>query len=198
MLRKALLALAAPRHRAAVHGGTAGSAQRGPGPERLGRALCEYLERYPSERLPHAGGLAATVVVLMPLDTLTGGLGAAQLDTGGHLSPGLARRLACEAGIVPAVLGSGSQVLDLGRKRRFHTEPQRLAKIVEDRHCTAEGCDWPPGLCHLHHDIPWHRGGATNTHHARLLCPRHHARAHDPAYTTTHLPNGKITFTRRT
>jgi hypothetical protein len=31
-----------------------------------------------------------------------------------------------------------------------------------------------------------------------LLCPRHHARAHDPAYEITKLPEGKIRFHRRT
>ncbi len=122
---------------------------------------------------------------------------AANLDTGETISASLARKLACEAGIIPAVLGGKSQVLDLGRTRRFHTGPQRIAKTIEQRGCTAEGCDWPPGLCHLHHPIPWSRGGGTDND-GLLLCPRHHARAHDPTYTTTHLPGGKVAFTRRT
>ena len=102
-----------------------------PGPERMGRALCEYVERYPTDRLPDAGGLAATVVVTMTLETLMGGLKAAQLDTGARISPGAARRMACEAGIIPVVLGGKSEVLDVGRKRRFHTK--------------ACGSRWPPG-----------------------------------------------------
>ena len=61
MLRKALLALAAPRHLAA----TEGRVPRRPGPERLGAAFAEYVERYPADRLPAAGGVAATVVVTM-------------------------------------------------------------------------------------------------------------------------------------
>ena len=52
------------------------------------------------------GGVSATVVVTMTVDTLMGGLKAAQLDTGHRISPGLARRLACRAGIIPAVLGA--------------------------------------------------------------------------------------------
>ena len=96
------------------------------------------------------------------------------------------------------MLGGAGQVLDLGRKRRFHTEPQRIALGVRDGGCTAEGCDWPPGLCHAHHDPPWSAGGVTDIDHARLLCPHHHARAHDPDYRTTHLPGGKVAFTRRT
>ena len=81
----------------------------------------------------------------MTLETLDGRLKAA------HLDAGAARRLACEAGIIPAVLGGRSQVLDLGRKKRFHTEAQRIAKTIEAGGCEIEGCDWPPGQCHLHH-----------------------------------------------
>ena len=114
-------------------------------PERLGQAFVEYIQRYPANRLPKAGGLTATVVVTMTLDTLLGGLKAAQLDTGETISPGAARRLACEAGIIPAVLGGNSQVLDLGRKTRFHTEAQRIAKTIEAGGCEADGCDRPPG-----------------------------------------------------
>ena len=119
------------------------------------QAFMEYIERYPTDQLPHAGGVSATVVVTMGMDTLLGGLKAAQLDTGHRISPGLARRLACQAGIIPAVLGGQSQVLDLGRKTRFHTEAQRIALAIEQGGCTAEGCDWPPGMCHAHHDQPW-------------------------------------------
>ena len=31
-----------------------------------------------------------------------------------------------------------------------------------------------------------------------LLCPRHHARAHDPSYELARHPTGKISFHRRT
>jgi hypothetical protein len=196
MFKKALLAIAAPKHRTAVDGRAPVPGR--PSAQKLGQALMEYLETYPAEKLPHSGGVSATVVVTMPLETLIGGLKAAQLDTGHRISPGLARRLACEAGIIPAVLGSRSQVLDLGRKARFHTEPQRIALAIEQGGCTAEGCDWPPGMCHAHHDRPFSRGGATSVRNGRLLCPSHHARAHDPTYEMTKLPGGKVRFHRRT
>jgi hypothetical protein len=195
MLKKALLAIAAPKHQAAVHGAVP---VRRPGPERLGKAFLDYVERYPTKQLPKAGGLNATVVVTMTLETLNGGLKAAQLDTGERISASQARLLACEAGIIPIVLGSASQVLDVGRKHRFHHEPQRIAIGVRDQSCTAQGCDWPPGLCHVHHDTPWHLGGHTSVKDGRLLCPRHHARAHDSAYTMSRLPAGTVVFTRLT
>ena len=134
----------------------------------------------------------------MPLDTLMGELKAAHLDTGETISPGQARRLACEAGIIPAVLGGNSQVLDLGRTKRFATEAQRIAKTIEAGGCEIEGCDWPPGMCHLHHPIRWADGGQTNRDDHIMICPCHHTRAHDPRYTMTRLPTGKYTFHRRT
>ena len=133
----------------------------------------------------------------MHLDTLMGGLKAAHLDTGETISPGPARRLACEAGIIPAVLDGKSQVLDLGRKKRFHTEAQRIAKTIEAGGCEVEGCDAPPGMTHLHHPIRWADGGKTNRD-AIMICPWHHARAHDQRYNMTKLPTGKYAFHRRT
>ena len=107
----------------------------------MGRALCEYISRYPAERLPKAGGLNATIVVTMTLDSLLGGLKAAQLDTGGVVAASLARRMACEAGIIPTVLGGNSEVLDLGRTKRFYDRPQRIKALIEHRGCAVEGCD---------------------------------------------------------
>src|SRR3954452_10156961 len=109
-LKKALWAIASPRHQASK-GPLGDRAQRRPTPERLGQAFSDYVLRYPAKRLPKAGGLNATVVVLMPLDTLMGKLKAAHLDTGEPISPAMARKLACQAGIIPAVLGGKSQVL---------------------------------------------------------------------------------------
>ncbi|WP_367650380.1 DUF222 domain-containing protein [Nocardioides sp. zg-DK7169] len=197
MLRAALLAIAAPKHQQAVNGAGTMAGERRPGPERLGHAFCDYLERYPTDRLPEAGGVAATIVVTMPLESLLGGLRAAHLHTGETISATEARRLACEAGLVPAVLDGQGRPLDVGRRRRLHTKTHRIALAIRDGGCTAEGCDWPPGLCHAHHDLPWSQGGGTSVDGGRLLCPRHHARAHDPGYETKHLSGGKVAFHRR-
>jgi len=139
------------------------------------------------------------VVATMELETLLGGLRAASLDTGGRISAGQARRLACRAGIIPIVLGGTSVVLDAGRKRRFHSEAQRIALGVRDGGCTAAGCDAPPALCQAHHDeVPWSRNGGTSVDKGRLLCPRHHTRIHDLAFQHSLDKHGKVRFTRRT
>jgi hypothetical protein len=192
-LKKALHAIAAPRHQASK--GALG--ERLPTPERLGRAFGDYVTRYPTKKLPKAGGLNATVVVLMPLETLMGSLKAAHLDTGETISPSQARRLACEAGIIPAVLGGNSQLLDLGRKARFYNEAQRIAKTIEAGGCEVDGCDWPPGSCHLHHPTRWADGGETNRDGV-MICPCHHSRSPRLPLHHDKQPNGRYRFHRRT
>jgi hypothetical protein len=147
--------------------------------------------------LPRAGGVDATIVVTMTLETLLGEDHAATLDTGERITAGEVRRLACEAQIIPMVLGHSSEVLDLGRSRPFHTRAQRIAIAHRDHTCTAVGCDWPASMCHVHHDIPWARGSPTTVDDARLLCPRHHGYAHSPTYAMTKAKHGRVTFTRQ-
>ena len=200
MLTKALHALDSPRRVRPSRDSQEGV--RPPGPERMGQAFCELLERLPARRLPGAGGASATVVVMLDCDKLLSGLGAAHLDTGEALSAGLARRLACQAGVVPAVyrrlVDGPSEVLDLGRRRRLHDPAQRLALTVRDRGCTAEGCDGPGAWCHAHHEVPWSAGGATSVANGRLLCAFHHGKAHSPSYEVARLPSGRVRFHRRT
>ncbi|WP_134738101.1 HNH endonuclease signature motif containing protein [Nocardioides sp. 503] len=185
-LRKPLNALAAPK------AGGEGSTPHG-----MGLAFIEYLNRFPTKKLPQAGGMDATVVVTMTLETLMGGLKAAHLDTGTPISPGLARRMACEAGVIPVVLGGKSQVLDVGRKMRFHTKAQRIAMAVRDGGCIALGCDRPSAWCHAHHLDPWAQGGDTSVERGGLLCTGHHPLAHHPGYVMTHHPGGKVSFHKR-
>src|SRR6478735_513493 len=195
MLKKMLLALAAPKHVAATQGA---GVERRPGPERMGRAFGELIERISARDLPKVGGRDATIVVTIDLDTLLGRLHkAGVLDTGERISPAEARRLACTARIIPIVLGGKSEILDVARAQRFFTRAQQVAMGIRDGGCVTEGCDWPPWMCHAHHWKKWTDGGATDMANGALLCPRHHARAHDPTYEMTHHPHGKITFHRR-
>lgn len=163
----------------------------------MGEAFCEYIENYPVDELPRAGGTSASIVLTIDQAVIFEGLAkAGQLETGERLAPSVARRLACRHGVLPAVMAGSSCVLDLGRRRRFHTPAQRLAMSIEQGGCRAEGCDWPPGMCHAHHPVPWSQGGATDKD-GDLLCPRHHHLIHDPGYRHTRLPDGSIRFHRR-
>jgi hypothetical protein len=108
MLNVALDSLASPKRPDAIGRGALdddGRVVQRAAPEIFGQAFVELIERYPAKKLPKAGGGLATVIVTIPIEALEGGLGVATLSTGGHLSVGAARRLACHAGIIPQVLG---------------------------------------------------------------------------------------------
>ena len=166
---------------------------------RMGQGLCTVLEHLPVDGFGDHGGLAATVIVTVDHDTLKSGLGAAALVDGTEISPGEARRLACGAGIIPAVLGGGSAVLDLGREQRLFNRAQRVAMTLRDKGCRAEGCDRPPSWTEAHHlTRPWAEGGNTNLADGILLCGHHHRLAHHPDYTHQRLPNGDLRYHRRT
>ena len=147
---------------------------------RHGQAFVELLEHLDTDRLN--GKVAATVVVTIDHERLRQNLGAAHLDTGHDLSASEARRLACSAGLLPAVLRGSSLPLDLGRSNRFFSEAQRVALATTYDECSAEGCDRPYAWCELHHEDPWAAGGATDLHLAVPLCRFHHRRVHDPGY----------------
>jgi hypothetical protein len=69
-------------------------------------------------------------------------------------------------------------------------------KTIETGGCEVEGCDWPPGMTHMHHPTRWADGGETNRD-GIMICPPHHARAHDSRYSMAKQPNGKYGFHRR-
>lgn len=197
MLTRHLLALANPaRHTEAELRDESGDWK--PLRRRLGQALIEYVERYPVEATPQTAGVNATVVVTMTLEQLLADHATALLDDGSRMSAGQARRLACEAGIIPVVLDSKSQPLDLGRAARLFTKAQRVALGLRDGGCTAKGCETSASGCHAHHDDPWSRLGLTDLANGRLLCPRHHRLAHDSRHAMTIHSDNKVTFVLRT
>jgi hypothetical protein len=141
--------------------------------------------------IEHTRPVHATVIVTMPLEALRRGLaGAGQLDTGGTLSAAAARRLACAAGIVPAVLGGESEVLDLGRTRRAFSTAQKCVFRVRDRGCIAPGCDRAPAACDGHHQTEWDNGGPTDLANGALLCEFHHQQVHRQGWQVQLAANG--------
>jgi hypothetical protein len=166
--------------------------------EKRGQAFSELIDRIPNGKLPKTGGCDPTAVVILELDTLLGGLKAARLDTGQAISPGAARRLAAQHGIIPAVLGSDSEVLDLGRKARFYNRKQRLAMSLQQGGvCAVEGCTRPATWGDAHHLVQWQSSGRTDVSDGVLICRRHHTYADHPDYQVRRLRPGRIRLNRR-
>ena len=78
------------------------------------------------------------------------------------LGPQTVRRLACDAGIIPAVLAGTGQILDLGGYRRAFTSAQVRALWLRDRHRTYPGCTVPGTWADAHHIRHWADGGPTD------------------------------------
>ena len=93
--------------------------------------------------------------------------------------------MACDAAIIPAVLGGRSELLDLGRTARLVTPKMFLALCLRDQGCTFPGCTRPPTWCDAHHCIHWCDGGPTDLTNMVLLCARHHTIVHQKGYTAT-------------
>ncbi len=166
--------------------------------QRLGTAFGAFLEAVDPARLPLHGGDATTLLVTLDLEVLRSGLGVAQVGDE-PLSATQARRLACTASIIPAVLGGAGQVLDLGRSRRLFTPAQRKALAATQPTCRATGCDIPAAWCEAHHaGDPWAAGGRTDLADGVLLCSYHHHRAHERSCRTERLADGGVRFHRRT
>lgn len=175
-----------------------GSLGRRPHSERMGEAFGALLERLPARLLPQHGGSATTLVVTVDHTQLRDALGVAELATGGRISAGEARRLACTADLVPVVLGGPSEVLDVGRTSRLFRPAQRIALMLRDRGCRAVGCTIPAAWCEAHHlGTPWAAGGRTDLADGALLCSHHHHRIHDPGYDHELTARGEISFHRR-
>lgn len=118
---------------------------------------------------------AAQISVLMREQDLRDRVaGRGLLADGTEMSAGELRRLACDAALIPVVLGGRSEILDLGRTRRLASPALRFAVGLRDGHCAFPGCEVALHRCELHHVRPWQDGGATCLENLVALCVRHH------------------------
>ena len=157
-----------------------------PAERRRAEALIEICRRATA-----AGGAApattkAQVVVTIDYERLAGAIrGAGRTLDGTVLSPQAVRKLACDASIIPMVLGSQSQPLDVGRTKRLVTPALLAALWARDKGCTFPGCGRPPQWCDAHHVRHWADGGPTNLTNLTLLCAHHHTFVHTHDLTAT-------------
>lgn len=126
-------------------------------------------------RLPRLAGDRPRLVVTLCYDLLRDCAEQAGLLTDGTpITAGELRRLLCDADIVPAVLGTQSDILDVGREQRLVTPEIRRALALRDGGCAFPGCKAPEHSCEAHHIVPWWAGGRTSLDNLVLLCPHHH------------------------
>lgn len=149
------------------------------------------------------GGAATVVHVSITLAELLAGLSGLEGHDGSGrvlgsrarqtmLAPSTVRQLACDADVIPVVLGADGEVVDLGRATRLFTRGQRRALWHRDDGCTFPGCTAPAAWTQAHHLVHWADGGPSDLHNAALLCQRHHTLVHDRRLIAAlHLPDDR-------
>ena len=108
-------------------GSTGGSTPK-PAPKLLPLDHAESCNSNPSPR--------HSLVVATSYEALASGIGSADIQGHGPITASAARRLACDYNIIPAVLGTNSEVLDLGVPNRLATPKQRFHIAL----CDAAAC----------------------------------------------------------
>ena len=101
----------------------------------------------------------------------------------GPVTASTIRKIACDADIIPVLLGGEGRILDIGRASRIFPPHLRKALIARDRGCAFPGCTIPAPWCEAHHISYWSRGGTTGTENGTLLCSHHHHLIHKEAWT---------------
>ena len=144
--------------------------------------------RMAAEAAPQAGGERPHVAVTIDWETLRDGYtrrpqDGATLDNGVPLHPATARRLACDARIIPVLLGSAGQPLDIGRATRSIPTGLRRAPVLRDRGCRFAFCDRGPEWTDGHHVDHWAHGGTTWLDGLVLLCRAHHTAVHEGGWS---------------
>ncbi|MFS0716313.1 DUF222 domain-containing protein [Arthrobacter sp. 1P04PC] len=128
--------------------------------------------------LPAAGGLRPQVMVTIDYrdlrERIESSEGTASMLFAGPVTASTVRKIACDADIIPVVLGGEGRVLDIGRASRVFPPHIRKALVARDQGCAFPGCSIPAPWCEAHHIDYWSRGGATSTDNGVLLCSHHH------------------------
>ena len=145
---------------------------------------------------PSFAGSPVGVLVTIPYDVLEGRLREAwlTLPSGMRISAGTARRLACDAEILPTVMGTKGEVLDIGRATRQWTSAQRRAAWLEQGgRCAFPKCQ--RRCVELHHIEWWSHGGSTSLDNGAWLCAFHHWLVHEGGWTLKRGPDRSFVWT---
>ena len=166
-----------------------------------GQRRADALTRMCADHLAHgdsavSGGFPPQVTITACYETLLGMLEATgcQTEDCGLLTPGIVRKILCDAEVIPVILGGESLPLDIGRAKR--TAPWWLRRLLDirDQGCVIPGCLSRPRYCDAHHVIHWLYGGPTNLDNLCLLCAHDHTLVHDG---TIQLPDKYLETARR-
>ena len=147
-----------------------------------------------------SGHARAEISVVVDYKTLAHGLhrnSIIQTGTDIDLPVDTVRRMACEARIIPVVMGSPGVVLDMGRATRLASRHQRRALEAMHPTCAVPSCSVPVAQCQPHHIDYWTMGGPTDLDNLVPLCDQHHRCVHEGGWRLTLNPSDRrVTVTQ--
>jgi hypothetical protein len=146
-----------------------------------------------------SGNTRGSLVVHIDVGSLTDGRrpdSLCETDSGVPVPIDTARRMACDADIIPVVLDGSGVVLDQGRAKRLATTEQRTAIEAMQSTCSHPDCTVSIDDCRIHHVRPWERGGRTDLADLAPVCEVHHHLVHEGGWTFTMTPDRVATWVR--
>ena len=116
-------------------------------------------------------------LVIATLDELRGLADTHGITSRGQqLTPAELRQGLCNGGVIPAVMGGDSRILDLGREERLFPDYMREIILGLYGGCIMPGCTVPPEHCEIHHFNFFANGGKTEINEGAPGCTSaHHA-----------------------
>jgi hypothetical protein len=162
--------------------------------ERQGDALADILGLVADTGdLPIQGQERPHITLTIPWELLMDKIGTATTSAGAIISPEAARRIACDAKILPMILDSDSLPLNVKREERLVPLHIRKALNERDKGCAFHNCTRPPRWAKAHHIRHWADGGETSLENCVLLCDYHHRMIHHGDWTVQ-MTNGHPEF----
>jgi len=135
---------------------------------------------------------AETLATDAPGAGMPGQAGACAIADGPGVAPETARRIACDAALIPLVERDGKP-LSVGRRTRSVPPAIRRALTARDGRCQFPGCE-RHRFVDAHHIVHWSQGGETSLDNLVLLCRHHHRLVHEGGYSLSVTADGRRVF----
>ena len=118
-----------------------------------------------------------------------------RIDDGPAICAESARRLACDASLVPSSMVEGACSTSAERHGRSRASMRSAIDARDEGRCQFPGCEnrrWVDA----HHIVHWARGGQTKIDNLVLLCSRHHRLVHEGGFGVARAAEGSLIFRR--
>ncbi len=142
------------------------------------------------------GGDRHQVVIHIAAETLQHKeAGCCEIEDGPSIAAETARRITCDASLVPLIENEDGEPLDIGRKTRSIPPALKRALKARDKGCRFPGCTNTKYVDahHIHH---WADGGETKATNLLSLCRFHHRLVHEGGITIERLDDGAVRFVK--